>query len=57
MGRRFGHYRIPDLERASAWYSSAAYQQILPLRTENCDGTVVLVDGVPPDHRAIDILD
>ena len=48
---------FPDLERASAWYSSAAYQQILPLRTENCDGTVVLVDGVPPDHRAIDILD
>ena len=48
---------FPDLERASAWYSSAAYQQILPLRTESCDGTVVLVDGVPPDHRAIDILD
>ena len=48
---------FPDLERARAWYRSAAYQQILPLRTENSDGTVVLVDGVPPDHRATDILD
>ena len=47
---------FPDLERASAWYGSDAYQQILPLRTENSEGTVVLIDGVPPDHRATDIL-
>ncbi len=31
---------FPDLERASAWYRSDAYQQILPLRTENSEGTV-----------------
>jgi uncharacterized protein (DUF1330 family) len=48
---------FPDLQRAGAWYSSDAYQEILALRTENSDGTVVLIDGVPPDHRATDILD
>jgi uncharacterized protein (DUF1330 family) len=47
---------FPDREQASAWYTSSAYQQILPLRTENSDSTVILVDGVPPDHRATDIL-
>ena len=47
---------FPDREQASAWYTSPAYQQILPLRTENSDSTVILVDGVPPDHRATDIL-
>ena len=48
---------FPDLERARAWYSSDTYQEILALRTENSEGTVVLIDGVPPDHRATDILD
>ena len=43
---------FPDREQASAWYTSPAYQQILPLRTENSDSTVILVDGVLPDHRA-----
>lgn len=48
---------FPDLEQARAWYRSDAYQQILALRTENSEGTVVLIDGVPADHRATDILD
>jgi hypothetical protein len=29
---------------------------IAPLRTENTEGWVVLIDGVPSDHRATDIL-
>jgi len=47
---------FPDHERALAWYASPAYQTILPLRTANAAGDVVLVDGVPVDHRATDIL-
>jgi uncharacterized protein (DUF1330 family) len=47
---------FPDRERARAWYESAAYQDILPLRTENSNGSLILVDGVGPDHRATDIL-
>ena len=47
---------FPDLARARAWYSSAAYQQILPLRTNNSEGDVVLVEGVAEGHRATDVL-
>jgi uncharacterized protein (DUF1330 family) len=47
---------FPDRERATAWYDSPAYQEILPLRTRNADGTAILVDGVDRDHRATDVL-
>jgi uncharacterized protein (DUF1330 family) len=47
---------FPDRERATAWYDSPAYQEILPLRTRNADGTAILVDGVDADHRATDVL-
>ena len=47
---------FPDRERARAWYRSAAYQRILPLRTEHADGDAFLVDTVSPDHRATDVL-
>jgi uncharacterized protein (DUF1330 family) len=47
---------FPDRARASAWYHSPAYRAILPLRTENSDSTVVIVDGVGPDHVATDVL-
>jgi uncharacterized protein (DUF1330 family) len=47
---------FPDRKRARAWYRSAAYQEILHLRTDNCEGDVILVDGVSDDHRATDIL-
>ena len=48
---------FPDRERAAGWYESPAYQEILPLRTRNADGTAIIVDGVGADHRATDILD
>jgi uncharacterized protein (DUF1330 family) len=47
---------FPDRDMAQAWYDSAAYRAILPLRTDHAQGNVVLVDGVPPGHRATDIL-
>ena len=47
---------FPDKPSARAWYASPAYRQILPLRLENSRGTVFLTDGVPADHKAIDIL-
>lgn len=47
---------FPDLEHASRWYESPAYKAIRPLRTANCVGTLFLVEGVPADHRATDIL-
>jgi uncharacterized protein (DUF1330 family) len=47
---------FPDRDRARAWYDSPAYRDILRLRADNSDGEVILVDGVPEDHRATDIL-
>ena len=48
---------FPDREHATGWYASDAYQEILPLRTRNADGVAVILDGVPADHRATDVLD
>jgi uncharacterized protein (DUF1330 family) len=48
---------FPDMRSARAWYASPAYQDILPLRTNNSKGDVILIEGVSPDHRATDILD
>lgn len=47
---------FPDRSAAEAWYASPAYQAILPLRTRNSDGDVLLIDGVNGDHKATDIL-
>lgn len=44
--------RFPDLAAARAWYASAAYQRILPLRTAHVPGDVILVDGVGPAYDA-----
>lgn len=47
---------FPDRESAEAWYASPAYRAILPLRTANSVGDVVLVDAVAEGHRATDLL-
>jgi uncharacterized protein (DUF1330 family) len=47
---------FPDRDRARGWYASPAYRQILPLRTGNSEGDVVILEGVPDGHRATDIL-
>lgn len=41
---------FPTLAHARAWYESAAYQEILPLRTEHIGGDAILVEGVGPEH-------
>lgn len=43
---------FPDLEAARAWYDSAAYQEIKPLRTRHRPGAVILIEGVSPGHSA-----
>ncbi|MFC4018885.1 DUF1330 domain-containing protein [Micromonospora sp. GCM10011542] len=43
---------FPDVEAARAWYASAAYQEILPLRTRHIEGSTIIVDGVGPDYDA-----
>lgn len=47
---------FPDRASARSWYRSPAYQAILPLRTAHAEGDVLLIDTVPEDHRATDIL-
>ena len=47
---------FPDRDRASAWYNSAAYQEIVTLRTDNSESEVVMVDGVGSEHKATDVL-
>jgi uncharacterized protein (DUF1330 family) len=47
---------FPDLAAVRAWYRSAAYQEIVRLRTDNSEGDVIIADGVPAGHRATDIL-
>ena len=47
---------FPDRAHAVEWYGSAAYQAILPLRTDHSTSTVFVVDGVGADHRATDVL-
>ena len=47
---------FPDRARAHAWYHSAAYQQIVALRTDNSDSDVIVVDGVDSEHKATDVL-
>jgi uncharacterized protein (DUF1330 family) len=47
---------FPDRDHALRWYKSAAYQEILPLRTENTRSTVFLMDGVDRNHKATDVL-
>jgi uncharacterized protein (DUF1330 family) len=47
---------FPDLDRARAWYASAAYQDILRLRADNSEADVIFARGVSDGHRATDVL-
>ncbi|MGO4387597.1 DUF1330 domain-containing protein [Microvirga sp. 2YAF29] len=47
---------FPDKDHARKWYESPAYREILPLRTGNSKGDVILIEGVSRDHKAPDIL-
>ena len=47
---------FPDLEAAHAWYESDAYRDILALRTDNSDGSTIIVEGVPAGYRAASLV-
>jgi len=47
---------FPDHDHLRGWYESAAYREILPLRTRNSDGVVIFVEGVDRSHKATDVL-
>lgn len=48
---------FPNMEKARAWYHSDTYQEIVSLRTNNSEGSVILVEGVPDNYQASDLLD
>ncbi len=48
---------FPNRQQALAWYHSSDYQAILPLRRNNSEGDVILIDGVSEHHKSTDILD
>lgn len=41
---------FPDRDAAERWYTSPAYQAILPLRTDNIRSTTLVFDGVPEGY-------
>ncbi|MEV6615019.1 DUF1330 domain-containing protein [Streptomyces sp. NPDC051051] len=43
---------FPSITEARAWWSSAAYREIAPLRARHIEGDIVLVPGVPADYDA-----
>ena len=47
---------FPDRGAAHDWYRSAAYQEILALRTDNSRSDIILIEGVESGHRATDVL-
>ncbi|MFI6434287.1 DUF1330 domain-containing protein [Streptomyces sp. NPDC050759] len=38
---------FPGIVEARAWWDSAAYQEIAPLRSRHIAGDIILVEGVP----------
>lgn len=41
---------FPGIAEARAWWDSAAYQEIAPLRSRHIDGDIIMVDGVPAGY-------
>jgi hypothetical protein len=39
--------RFDSIDKAQAWYNSAAYQAILPVRKDNTKSNFFVVEGVP----------
>jgi uncharacterized protein (DUF1330 family) len=42
--------RFPDANSAARWYKSAEYQRIAPLRLNNSNSMLAIVEGVKPGH-------
>lgn len=47
---------FPSSGAARAWYDSADYQDILPLRLDNSRSMATIVEGVPAGYQATDKL-
>jgi uncharacterized protein (DUF1330 family) len=45
---RFVVLEFPSVAAARAWYSSPAYQKILPIRLKSTKSRMMFVDGVDP---------
>ncbi|MBD0421797.1 DUF1330 domain-containing protein [Streptomyces sp. TRM S81-3] len=43
---------FPSLAEARAWWDSAEYQEIAPLRSRHIEGDIILVPGVADDYDA-----
>ena len=41
---------FPGIAEARAWWDSAAYQEIAPLRSRHIEGDIILVGGVPEGY-------
>lgn len=51
-GRDLIVIEFPDREHLTGWYESAAYREILTLRTKNMEADVFFAQGVSEDYRA-----
>lgn len=47
---------FPDMDHARRWYASEAYQAILPLRTNNSEGTTFLIEGVEEGYQGKEMI-
>lgn len=47
---------FPSMKAARNWYASEAYSALIPLRAQNSESVVFLIDGVDDTYRAIDFL-
>ena len=47
---------FPDMDNARRWYASAAYQAILPLRTDNSEGIAFLIEGVEDGYQGAQMI-
>ncbi|MFG2310521.1 DUF1330 domain-containing protein [Streptomyces sp. NPDC048566] len=43
---------LPGMAAARAWWNSAAYREIAPLRSRHIEGDIILVQGVPEGYDA-----
>lgn len=47
---------FPSMDQARDWYASDAYKAIRSLRIAHTSGDLFLVQGVPEEHKATDLL-
>lgn len=55
-GRDLILIEFPDDAHVRNWYSSAAYQEIAPLRTRNMVADIIFAQGAPAGYRCEDSL-